>query len=305
MLRGVHTERSERAQHGNMIFRLGVLCVLCGSILIACAAPTAAPTPTPNFGTITEQLARGAPLYAQNCATANCHGTKGEGIRAGNSFSAFPLVGSEFQTRNPNAQIIFDVVRSGDEANLRAMSDQQMYDAIAFELNQNDRKLTVPLTAQNAAATSSGDGSVNAGTPYPPIPSATLVPIAAPRGLLHAENGYLALRVDQFAAASSIGNVQPPSGSVFVLIVFALQDQMSQPLAIGPKFMRLVDTNSRAYEPQSINLSAAIERFHSITIEPEHGTAAIAVFAAPSGTTFKQLVYDDQSGHALTLSFSK
>ncbi len=297
-------KREERG--GNVIVvHLCALCALCGSILIACAAPNAAPTPTPNADALVEQLTRGAPLYAQNCATANCHGTHGEGIRAGSAFSAWPLVGSDFEARNPNAQIIFDVVRSGDEANLRAMSDQQMYDAIAFELSQNGRKLTAPLTAQNAAATVSGAASANTATLYPPIPSAQLVPIVLPRGLLQTENGYLALRVDQFAAASSIGNLQPPRGGMFVLVVFALQDQTGQPLDIDPKFMRLEDVNGNTYEPQSINLPSAIERFHSITIHPAHGTAAIAVFAAPSSATFKQLLYDDQSGHPLTLSLSE
>jgi hypothetical protein len=294
-----------KGRTGKTYIFLFTLCALYSSILIACAAPTAAITSTPNVGTIAEQLARGGPLYAQNCATANCHGTKGEGIRSGSSFSAWPLVGSDFEARNPNAQIIFDVVRSGDEANLRAMSDQQMYDAIAFELSQNNRKLTEPLTAQNAATITSGNVTASPAVLYPPIPGATLAPIAAPRGSLRAENGYLAIRVDQFAAASSIGNLQPPGGSVFILVVFALQDQTRQPLAIDPKFMHLVDASSSTFKPQAIDLPAAIERFHNITIQPEHGTAAIAVFSAPKDATFTQLVYDDQSGHPLTLSLSE
>ncbi len=86
---------------------------------------------------VNNQLESGAPTYAQTCSTSTCHGAQGEGIRSDNSFKAWPLVGAEFQSRHPNAQIVFDVVRSGGERNLLALTDQQIYDAIAYELSRN------------------------------------------------------------------------------------------------------------------------------------------------------------------------
>ena len=46
----------------------------------------------------------------------------------------WPAVGADFQRRNPNAQVVFDVIRSGEEPELRALADQQIYDAVAWEL---------------------------------------------------------------------------------------------------------------------------------------------------------------------------
>ena len=64
---------------------------------------------------IGDQLARGREVYEQGCATQACHGLEGEGIRSGDEFRVWPLVGKEFQHRNPTAQVVFDVVRSGGE----------------------------------------------------------------------------------------------------------------------------------------------------------------------------------------------
>lgn len=35
-------------------------------------------------------------------------------------------------------------------------------------------------------------------------------------------------------------------------------------------------------------------------IQPEHGTEAIAVFTVPADAKYDRLVYDDETGHALT-----
>ncbi len=83
-------------------------------------------TAEPSLAAVGDQLTRGARLYALGCATAKCHGTHGEGVRSGQAFRVWPLVGPDFQVRNPNAQVIFDVVRSGSEQSLRAMTDQQI-----------------------------------------------------------------------------------------------------------------------------------------------------------------------------------
>src|SRR6266496_330240 len=53
---------------------------------------------------VADQLASGGPIYTQTCATSACHGTQGEGIKSGQGFKAWPLVGDEFQSRHPNAQ---------------------------------------------------------------------------------------------------------------------------------------------------------------------------------------------------------
>ncbi len=137
---------------------------------------------------------------------------------------------------------------------------------------------------------------------YPPISSAAFAPTTLPPALPRAENGYVAMRVDQIAQANRIGNASPPSGSVFVLVVFALQDQTSQPLGIDPKFLRLYDSSSGVDSPLTINFNSPIEQFHSITIQPAHGTAAIVVFALTANASPDKLVYDDATGHPLTLN---
>jgi len=102
---------------------------------------------------VQSQLASGRPIYRQTCATSVCHGIQGQGIKSGNSFLAWPLVGKEFQSRHPHAQIVFDVIWSGGERNLLALTDQQVYDATAYELKQNQITLASPLTAENAFTT--------------------------------------------------------------------------------------------------------------------------------------------------------
>jgi mono/diheme cytochrome c family protein len=268
------------------------------------AAPAAAPTADPRA--VTEQLARGAPLYAQNCATGLCHGKDSAGIREGNSFRAFPLVGTEFQARNPNAQVVFDVVRSGDEQNLRGMTDQQIYDAVAYELSLNGAKSDIPLTAETAFSTLSGPTSFNPAGIYPPVGDLKLIsPQVPPRAHYAAQNGHVALRVDQLAMASAIGNTAPPNNGTFIIVVLALQDLTDHPLDVDPKFVRLIDSQDSRLEPRAIDLASPIERLHGLRIQPEHGTAAIAVFAVTSGATSISIMYDDETGHPLVLSLAK
>src|SRR6266508_2412571 len=83
------------------------------SLLFACTTPSVVSTTAQNPETIDlvdAQIMRGEPIYQQTCTA--CHGLQGEGQRAGTSFAVWPLVGAEFQERNPNAQVVFDVVRS-------------------------------------------------------------------------------------------------------------------------------------------------------------------------------------------------
>lgn len=89
-----------------------VFVLIAGTTAAACAQQPAALAPA---GSVADQLARGEAIYARDCATAQCHGVQGEGIRSGSGFSAWPLVGPEFTQRNPTAQVIFDVARFGQQ----------------------------------------------------------------------------------------------------------------------------------------------------------------------------------------------
>lgn len=287
--------------------RTGLAGLACAALVVACVTAEISPIP-PTTETVADQLARGAPLYAQNCATSKCHGTQGEGLRSSNSFRAWPLVGPEFEARNPNAQVIFDVVRSGSEQNLRVMTDQQIYDAIAYELSQNGLRLIAPLTADNAmgiATSASGSGST-VGELFPPPGDATLVD--APFSLIDTGTGgyggYLSWRVDQLAVASHIGSAAPSNGGRFLILVIAFANQSAESLDVGPEFLRIFDSNGNVLEPQALDLAYPIERFHHQTIEPGHGTAAVVIFALGAGATPKQLTYDDQTGHPLHLALT-
>ena len=46
----------------------------------------------------------------------------------------------------------------------------------------------------------------------------------------------------------------------------------------------------------------AIEKFHTQTIKPQHGTAALVVFTLSAPEAFDKLIYDDQAGNQLTLA---
>lgn len=277
-------------------------------LVTACIPAEVSPLP-PAPETFADQVARGAPLYAQNCATSTCHGAQGEGVRSGDTYSAWPLVGPEFEARNPNAQVVFDVVRSGSEQNLRAMTDQQIYDAIAYELSQNGVSLDGPLTAHNAlsVATGASRSPATSGGLYPPPANVRLV--GPPFTLIDwgggGSGGYLTWRVDQLATADRIGSRTPPEGGLYLLLVVAFANENDRPLDVGPEFLRLSDSQGNVHEPQTLDLNYPIERFHQQTIEPEHGTAAVVIFTLPAGAVLQQLTYDDGTGHAMILALTR
>ena len=126
---------------------------------------------------VADQLSRGQAIYEQGCATEACHGANGEGIRGENGFRVWPLVGEDFQRRNPSAQVIFDVVRSGGESSLRALTDQQIYDSIAYELSLNEIEFNEPLVSQNAPEITSGIAAemLEPGSLFPPPGNAELI----------------------------------------------------------------------------------------------------------------------------------
>jgi len=249
------------------------------------------------------QLASGGPIYTQNCATSTCHGTQGEGIRSGDSFKVWPLVGDEFQSRHPNAQIVFDVIRSGGEPNLRALTDQQIYDSIAYELSQNQITLDSPLTADNAHAVfgekMSGDSR---GELFPPSYNPILIDPPLTRDLpIVTQNDRLRIQVDQIAGASAIGNTKPDERGAFLILVLMFSDLDVQPITLSPAHLSLTTPSGEHLKPQSINIHSAIEKFHEQTIKPRHGTVGLVVFTLTAPDQFDQLIYDDGEGSRITL----
>jgi mono/diheme cytochrome c family protein len=254
------------------------------------------------------QLRRGRPIYEQGCATEACHGLDGEGIPRGKGFRVWPSAGAEFQSRNPTAQVIFDVVRSGGEASLRALSDQQIYDAIAYEMSLNDVALSAPVDSANAAFLRTGENAQlpRAGMLFPPPSNADLssstLSVQLPK---QAENAVLRLRLTQFARALSIGQQRPPPGTDYVLTVLVLEDLTDHPLKVGPEDVNLVGGNGEQYAPLDIDLAYPVDRLRDQSIQPDHGTAALAIFALPHSQSPSQIVYTLPSGERLVLEVSQ
>ncbi len=272
---------------------LSAIAIILGWILLAvsCTSTRQTISNADNLpASVEDQLASGAPIYRQTCATSACHGTQGEGIRSGSGFSAWPLVGQEFQSRHPNAQVVFDVIRSGNESNLLALTDQQIYDAIAYQLEQNQITLESTLTAGNAFTTYGGamSGKVQSGL-FPPSENAVLLDMPLARDLPRvAQNNRLRIQVDQLAQASAIGKDK----GTFLIVVMAFSDLNNQPLTISPDHLRLSTPDGELLKPQSLNLHSAIEKFHKQTIKPQYGTVGLGVFTLTAPEQFDQLIYD-------------
>lgn len=267
--------------------------------IAACSPARASPVP--------DQLSRGQAIYERNCAIPACHGAGGEGIRRGNGFRVWPLVGEEFQRRNPTAQVIFDVVRSGGEPSLRDLTDQQIYDAIAYELMLNEVELSQPLDSHNAPELSTGAaGATEPGGLFPPPGNAKLISAWQPPALpASAENSDLRIRLTQMARAVSIGETVPPPGESFVLMVFSLEVLAGHPLEVGPGHLRLATRDGHLLEPLGIGLDYPVARFYPQTIQPEHGTAALAIFALPESDQIGRLVYALPGREPLILKISE
>jgi mono/diheme cytochrome c family protein len=282
-----------------------IVALVCILITIGCSyTGTITSNTSETTASVNDQLKRGALIYAQTCATSTCHGAQGEGIRSDNSFKAWPLVGAEFQSRHPNAQIVFDVVRSGGERNLLALTDQQIYDAIAYELSQNQIALKSSLTAANAFTTYGGamSGEVQGGF-FPPSDNIVIREMPTTRDLpLTAENDKLRLKIDQIAETSTIGKTNLPVDDVFLIVVFVLTDLDQTPIMVNPDYLRLSTLSNDLLKPQSVNLHSAIEKFHEQTIRPQHGTVGLVVFALTASDQFDQLIYDDGADEQLRLT---
>ncbi len=112
-----------------------------------------------------DQARAGAVVYTQNCLS--CHGgAGGPGVPG----KTEPLEGARFVARNPTALEIFDVVRSGREGSLRALTDDQLWAAIAAELLANGVDLgneRLGITDAGFAPTSPGAATARPGF-FPP-----------------------------------------------------------------------------------------------------------------------------------------
>ncbi len=110
------------------------------------------------------QASGGSAVYTQNCLS--CHGgAGGPGVPG----KTEPLEGARFVSRNPTALEIFDVVRSGREGSLRALTDDQLWAAIAAELAANGVDLgSVRLGPGTSGALTTPTGSINRNQLSPP-----------------------------------------------------------------------------------------------------------------------------------------
>ena len=209
-------------------------------------------------------------------------------------------MGDEFQSRHPNAQIVFDVIRSGSERNLLGLTDQQIYDAIAYELSRDQIKLDLPLTADNAFATFGGKMSGEAqGGLFPMSDNANLIDLPPIRDLpIVAENKRLRVQVDQIAQASRFGDDQ----GVYLILVLAFSDLDHEPSNVSPNHLNLLTSSGELLEPQPVNIKSAIEKLHTRTIKLNYGTVGLVVFNLPAPDQFDQLIYDNGAGDRLTLA---
>ena len=283
---------------------ISIIVVALGFFLLTISCTSTHKTSNEIPASVDSQLASGAPIYANSCATSTCHGTQGEGIRAADGFKVWPLVGEEFQSRHPNAQIVFDVIRSGGEPNLGALTDQQIYDSIAYEMAQNGIPLDSSLTAANAYSTFGGKMSGAApGGLFPPSDNAVLLDLPLTTNLpIAAQNDQLGIQVDQIALASSIGHDQPPDGGAFLLLVIVFNDLNNEPTSVSPQRLRVSTPDGQLLEPQPLDIQSAIEKFHERTIKRNHGTVGLVVFALAAPDDFNQLIYNDGAGDRIILA---
>ena len=223
-------------------------------------------------------------IYQQDCATESCHGVNGDGILSSDGFHSWPLVGEEFQHRNPTVQVILDVVRNGGEISLHALTDQQVYDAIAFEMSLHDVELSEMRDVQNAPLISSGKaaGVQKRGSLYPPPDNAGLISNwSAPGLLVLVEINNLCMHLTQIALVNDIRHTLLPFEESYVLVVFTLEVLTDHSLEVGPQNLRLVTEDGHMLEPLEIGLDYPVTRFYPHHIEPEHALVALAIFTLP------------------------
>ncbi|MDR3572751.1 MAG: DUF4352 domain-containing protein [Anaerolineaceae bacterium] len=283
----------------NRIFAKALILLILAMIGTACAEQ-ASPTPEPM--TFDKQAVLGRPIYFQNCATTLCHGTDSKGILKGSSYLVAPLIGSQFIERNPNTQVMFDVVRSRNEPNLLALTDEQVYQAIAFDLTLNQMQPKQAITSQNAQALPPG-GSQKTGQLFPPVSDIKLLSTTSgPTLPKTASNNTLALRVDQLAFTGSVGTYTPTrAGGTFVIVVLSIKNLTDKAVNVDPKFLSLTDTNGNKHNPQSLNFVYPVVRLHSQQVQPQNSYSGYAIFGLAQATSYRSLIYDNGSGSPLSI----
>jgi hypothetical protein len=113
------------------------------------------------------------------------------------------------------------------------------------------------------------------------------------------------IRLTQIALAASIGETVPLAGESYVLMVFTLEVLADQPLEVGPQHLRLTTEDGQMLEPLEIGLDYPVARFYPQTIQPEHGTAAQAIFALPETAQISHLLYILPGGQQLILEIAQ
>ena len=86
------------------------------------------------------------------------------------------------------------------------------------------------------------------------------------------------------------------------MLVFVLTDTGQTPITIGPENLSLTTPAGDILMSQETNPRTAIEKFHTQTIQPQYGTAALAIFSLPAPDHFDRLIYSDKQGNRLELS---
>jgi mono/diheme cytochrome c family protein len=121
---------------------------------------TTANPPTSSGGTVDDQVAKGAKLYADNCAS--CHGADGtskdDAALVGIKTGALPLNPNSGSGRTNKFQTAADIFTYA-QANMPPKSaggvmpdDASYYAVIAWIMKQNSIAMTAPLDATNAAS---------------------------------------------------------------------------------------------------------------------------------------------------------
>jgi mono/diheme cytochrome c family protein len=143
--------------------RRTALAVGVAPLLVSAALAAGLPSPGRAQSSFSAQARAGRETYALTCL--ECHGDHGQGVPG----KTEPTEGSLFQDRNPTALVIFDVVRSGREPNLRALTDDQVWAAIAAELAANGVGLgDRTLGPDDAAGVRTGPAAHPASTRFVP-----------------------------------------------------------------------------------------------------------------------------------------
>lgn len=138
---------------------------------------------------------------------------------------------------------------------------------------------------------------------YPPLGNYELTVTPPLAGLpLGFENGALRLHVDQIAGAKTVAGAKAPSGGTFLMLGFTLSDTGQMSIAVGPENLHLITPTGDLLSSQTLDPRTAIEKFHTITIQPGHGTAVLDIFSIPAPGQFDRLVYSDPQGNRLELS---